>query len=126
MHSEPFVTLDFDSVPPFGDSPFLGNPFETRRVFDAPPPPNDRVLALSMRGVRVEHDGEVHVDVGERITLTLIHDGRALTLGATVAHVASRGFRRSTFNLVFDTLSDTQRDALVRLIAVDQRHLLVA
>ena len=121
------ANLDFDLDLPFGDATFFGQPSR----YDAPTTtgrdtPLGQIVALSTRGVRIDHDGETDLTVGQSLTLRLVHGREQLDLPARVTQVLARGFRHYTYGLVFDDLTDPQRDRLYRFLTVDRTQLKVA
>jgi len=125
--SEPtHASLDFESTPPFGDATWLGHCFEQPAPRPDAEASADRIVALSPRGLRIEHRGDVSVQAGQHVSVHLSHDALAVDLGARVAHVADRGFRRYTLSLVFDAMTDPQRDTLRRLLSIGRERLRVA
>lgn len=118
------ASLSFDDTPPFGDATMFGSGFDPTPI--SPSRDTDEVVALSRRGLRIEHRGDIDVQAGQRLSVRLSHDDLAVDLDARVAHIADRGFRKHTLSLVFEALSDAQRDALNRLMGIERAQLRVA
>lgn len=123
------TSLDLAHDPPFGDAVFLGLSLGASADADQAPLALGRVAAVRPWGVRIDHEGDACLSLGGSLTLMLNHaddPAHRLALPARVTQVLGRGFRRYTFGLTFEGLTDAQRAALHPFLTTEPARLRVA
>jgi len=79
-----------------------------------------QVVDLSASGMRVQRRGRPLMEVGDDLTISVLHDGddSAITLRARVVWIERSGFRKHIYGMEFAGLDDDQKRQLSSLARV--------